>query len=95
MGLVRSAVLSTLPNPRLALAAGAVVAPVPPLATATTPVMLAALPVTLPVMGLVKVLTPPTVWLVLRSTKSAAEAAAPFTPGGPAAPVDPAAPAGP
>ena len=58
-------------------------------------VTVAALPVTLPVMGLVKVLTPPTVWLVLRSTKSAAEAAAPFIPGGPAGPVDPAAPAAP
>ena len=58
-------------------------------------VTVAAFPVIFPVMGLVKVFTPPTVWLVLRSTKSAAEAAAPSIPGGPAGPAVPAAPAGP
>ena len=38
IGLFKSAVFSTFPIPRLALASGAVVAPVPPFAIATTPV---------------------------------------------------------
>ena len=38
MGLFKSAVLSTFPIPKLVRAAAAVVAPVPPLAIATTPV---------------------------------------------------------
>ena len=48
-GLFASLVLSMLPNPKLVLALMDVEAPVPPLATATIPETLVALPVTVPV----------------------------------------------
>ena len=67
MGLFKSLVLSTFPSPRLVLAAAAVVAPVPPLATATVPVTLAALPAMLPV-----TLEPATVTIFASVTEASA-----------------------
>ena len=48
MGLLMSATLSTLSNPKLALALVAFAAPVPPFAIATIPVTFVALPVNVP-----------------------------------------------
>ena len=48
-GLLASLVLSIFPIPKLVLALMDVVAPVPPLTTATTPETLVAFPVTVPV----------------------------------------------